>query len=188
MPILFAIELNALLQMFAHGFLQLTRAGTCSRSMPRKIQGLAIAARPIMTASQFVCCFMRWISAMVFTSPLPITGILTSDFTSAIASQSACHCSAVLLCVREWQSANHHSLPQCARSTYSFYLYPIPNGSFLSPELSRAEVNFLNVRAIFNGVGIMPTPAPRSAMLLAGQPMLISIISGFQLLYLQSSF
>ncbi|HRQ33740.1 MAG TPA: hypothetical protein PLM89_11620, partial [Anaerolineales bacterium] len=42
-----------------------------------------------------------------------------------------------------------------------------------------AFVSARNVRAIRNGLGIMPTPAPRSAIDLAGQPMLISIISGF---------
>ena len=53
-------------------------------SIWRKIHGLALAARPIMTASQPVSRTMRTASSGVTISPLPITGILTAAFTSAM--------------------------------------------------------------------------------------------------------
>ncbi len=46
-------------------------------------------ARPIITASQFVSATIRTASSGVSTSPLPITGIFTAAFTSAIRVQSA---------------------------------------------------------------------------------------------------
>ena len=54
-----------------------------------EIQGLDDAARPIMTASQSVSATMRTASSGVMMSPLPMTGILTASFTSAMRVQSA---------------------------------------------------------------------------------------------------
>ena len=47
------------------------------------------AARPIITASQFVSRTMRAASSGVLISPLPITGIFTACFTAAMMFQSA---------------------------------------------------------------------------------------------------
>jgi hypothetical protein len=47
------------------------------------------AARPTMTPSHPVSATMRTASSGVTMSPLPITGIFTAAFTSAIRRQSA---------------------------------------------------------------------------------------------------
>ena len=55
----------------------------------RKIHGLPLAARPTRTASQPVSFRILSAASGPFTSPFPITGMLTACFTCAMQSQSA---------------------------------------------------------------------------------------------------
>ena len=54
-----------------------------------KIQGLRVAARPIITPSQPVVESIATASSGVRTSPLPITGIASASLSRAIGSQRA---------------------------------------------------------------------------------------------------
>ncbi len=57
--------------------------------MSSNSHGLPIAARPTMTASQPVSSSIRRASSGVSTSPLPVTGMVTTSLTRRITDQSA---------------------------------------------------------------------------------------------------
>jgi len=155
--------------------------GTSSRLRQEKIQGLALAARPIMTASQPVCSSMRRASAGVQTSPLPITGSFSNArFNSAIG----CHWAGLwkeILPVRPCRAS--------ALAPFSAARLAISrkfSDALSQPSLILTVTGTLTARETAAtasrtnwGSRIIPTPAPRPATLLAAQPMLISMMSGW---------
>jgi len=106
----------------------------------RKIHGCRPPARPIMTASQPVYCFIRSISAADFTSPLPMTGIFTAAFTSAMASNRPARGSPALLSTMTAMAAPR-SLLRYGQLTHSCAGLPSPGGFYRSQALPERPLN-----------------------------------------------
>ena len=140
--------------------------------------GFPNTPRPIATASQPVVSNMALKSATLFTSPLPITGILTAALTSLMYDQSAFPsyiCARVRPCKQialapaaSINFANSTQLMECASQ---------PSRNFtVTGFFTAATMAFTNSYAC-SGSFINALPANDFTTLLTGHPIFISITS-----------
>ena len=150
----------------------------CKSEIWRNIHGFEEAARPIITASQPVCCTIRTASSGVMMSPLPITGIFTAAFTSAMRVQSAWPlypCSRVRGCRATACSPQSSASRAICTATNSLSLHPARN--FMVEGMEMAARTFLRICSTSGRSRSSPDPPLHFTTLFTGQPKLMSTMS-----------